>query len=106
MATNRPRTFPEDIRILFHAGRLASDSDRDLLERFAHANDQLAFEALLARHGPMVWSTCRDRFQCEQTAKDVFQATFLALTRHRKRLAVSARTQTLGPWLHRVADLA
>lgn len=60
----------------------------------------------MARHGPMVWRTCRDQCPCEQDARDVFQTTFLALTRHRGRLAVSRHTRTLGPWLHKVAVLA
>lgn len=35
MASHRSRTFPEDMRILFTAGRMAGEPDPVLLERFA-----------------------------------------------------------------------
>lgn len=41
-------------------GAAATDSsDAELLERFAEQRDEAAFEALLRRHGPLVWNVCR-----------------------------------------------
>ena len=47
------------LRILFEVGTVAGQSDAQLLERFVAGHDAVAFETLLARHGPMVLSVCR-----------------------------------------------
>ncbi len=68
--------------------------------RYAHSRDETAFEALVARHGPMVLATCRAILKHDHDVEDAFQATFLVLARK----AGSVRAgDTLGGWLHRVA---
>src|SRR5688572_21382769 len=54
-------------------------SDGELLRRFSTCNDHLAFEALVSRYGPLVWSVCKGSLRCRQDAEDAFQATFLIL---------------------------
>jgi hypothetical protein len=62
-----------------HAGPAADDSG--LLTRFLTARDPVAFEALVARHGPMVLRVCQHMLGNRQDAEDAFQATFLVLAR-------------------------
>src|SRR6476469_3732621 len=75
-------------------------SDADLLTRFRNARDEAAFELLVYRHGPMVWSACRRLLNDQHLAEDAFQATFLALSR---RADAIRRIDTVPAWLHRVA---
>src|SRR5262249_21369492 len=92
--------------MLFDAGTAAGWTDGQLLERFAtHGGDsaELAFAALVERHGPMVWRVCRAILDDEHEAEDAFQATFLVLVRKTGSLWVR---DSLGPWLHRVARRA
>jgi RNA polymerase sigma factor (sigma-70 family) len=88
------------IHRLYGEGTVAGLPDDQLLARFAAARDEAAFEALVARHGPMVLGTCRAVLRDEHAAEDAFQATFLTLAR--KAGSLWAR-DSLGGWLHRVA---
>jgi RNA polymerase sigma factor (sigma-70 family) len=55
------------------------ETDRDLLRRFAEANDQNAFAALVRRHTGMVFGVCRRCVPTVQDAEDACQATFVIL---------------------------
>jgi len=95
------------IRTLFGVGTLGGLTDGELLEKFnanrrdlARADAELAFAALMERHGPMVWRVCRSLVRDEYDAEDAFQATFLVLVRKAGSLKIQT---TLGPWLYAVA---
>ena len=91
------------LRRLLDDGVVAGLEDEQLLDRFVARGDGSAFEALVARHGPMVLATCRGVLKDPHEAEDAFQATFLTLARK----ATSLRSAgSLGSWLHRVARRA
>ena len=78
-------------------------SDDELLEQFLNGEElesQDAFNALVARHGPMVLGTCRHVLGRDADAEDALQATFLALAR--KGGTIRDR-RVLSGWLHEVA---
>src|SRR5262249_52032068 len=75
-------------------------TDGQLLERYAQAGDEAAFETLLWRHGPMVLGVCRRVLGDRHEAEDAFQATFLVL--HRKAKSFGAH-DPVGNWLYKVA---
>jgi RNA polymerase sigma factor (sigma-70 family) len=90
---------------LFGAGSAVGLTDGELLERFAHRRDEAAsaaFETLLARHGSMVLTVCRQVLGDAHAAEDAFQAAFLVLVRRAASLRVR-EPGSLGPWLHGVA---
>jgi RNA polymerase sigma factor (sigma-70 family) len=75
-------------------------TDGQLLESFLARGDEVAFEALVRRHGPMVLGVCRRVLHHLHDAEDAFQATFLVLVR--KAAAVRPR-ERVGSWLYGVA---
>jgi RNA polymerase sigma factor (sigma-70 family) len=82
-------------------------SEGQLLDRFLTRRDEAAFEALVARFGPMVMGVCRGLLADPNDVEDAFQATFLVLVRK----AGTIRDRALiGNWLygvaHRVASRA
>jgi RNA polymerase sigma factor (sigma-70 family) len=77
-----------------------SPTDGELLGRFLSRRDDVAFAALVRRHGPMVLAVCRRALGNPTDAEDAFQATFIVLVR--KADALAARP-TIGDWLHGVA---
>lgn len=88
---------------LLHAVVRVADTrtpDADLLDRFVHAKDEPAFEELVRRHGPLVWSVCRQLLPHHADAEDAFQAVFLALVRGAGSIRAG---QALPAWLHGVA---
>src|SRR4051812_45438446 len=100
MADGRAGTALREWHTLFGGGATAGLSDRQLLERFAGRRDgsaEAAFEALVGRHGPMVWGVCRRALRDPADAGDAFQATFLVLARKAGTIRVG---DSLGPWLH------
>ena len=88
------------LRDLFHDGTAIGLGDGTLLARYADSRDEAAFEALVARHGPMVLATCRAVLRHEHDVEDAFQATFLVLAKKARSVRAG---DTLGGWLHRVA---
>jgi RNA polymerase sigma factor (sigma-70 family) len=93
----------QHVRMLFDAGAVGGLTDRQLLERFRAREGEaaeLAFAALVERHGPMILRVCRRALRDEHNAQDAFQATFLVLVRK----AGSLHTHdSIGGWLHAVA---
>jgi HlyD family secretion protein len=91
------------LRTLFNVGAIRELSDGQLLERFAAGRGEaaeLAFAALVERHGPMVLRVCRGVLDDPHESQDAFQATFLVLVTKVRALWVR---DSLGPWLHQVA---
>ena len=91
------------VRALFELGAIGSLTDGQLLEEFRNRDGdraEPAFRALVERHGPMVFRTCRSVLRDEQAVEDCYQATFLVLVCRARSLWVR---DSLGPWLHHVA---
>lgn len=85
---------------LFAVGTASSSTEGQLLDRFVNRGDESAFEALVARHGPMVLGICRRMLHNPGDVEDAFQATFLVLVR--KAGSIRDR-ELLGNWLYGVA---
>ena len=91
------------LRNLRRAGLLPDPeqpTDGELLESFVSRRDGTALEALVRRHGPMVWGVCRRVLRDHHDAEDAFQATFLVLVR--KAASVKPR-EMVGNFLYGVA---
>jgi RNA polymerase sigma factor (sigma-70 family) len=91
------------IQILFQPESLSGLSDAQLVERFLARRDEsaeLAFTALVERHGPMVMGVCRRILADSHDAEDAFQATFLILVRKARSVRVEG---SIGRWLYGVA---
>ena len=101
--SGRVRRSPGRPRHLFNLGTIGGLTDAELLGRFADCRDEvaeLAFAALVERHGPMVLRVCRSILRNEHDAQDAFQATFLILVR---RAASVRKRESVASWLHGVA---
>ena len=99
----RPAGLIRHIHHLWELGACAGLTDAQLLARFADRHEEgaePAFEALVERHGAMVFRVCRGILRDEHAAEDAFQATFLVLARKARSLWVK---DSLANWLHGVA---
>jgi RNA polymerase sigma factor (sigma-70 family) len=76
-------------------------SDRQLLKRFIHEHEDVAFTVLVQRHGPMVLSVCQRALGNVHDAEDCLQATFMVLVRRAPSLRLKA---SLATWLYAVAQ--
>jgi RNA polymerase sigma factor (sigma-70 family) len=88
------------IESLLRSGTLVGLSDQELLERFVREGDRLAFELIVACHGPLVLTVCQQILSDANDAEDAFQATFLVLL---QRAGSVRRPGSLASWLHGVA---
>ncbi len=97
------------LRDLFAAGTATGLTDIELLERYtakraesaeAATAAEMAFAALVDRHGAMVWGVCQRVLGETHEAEDAFQATFLVLVRKAGSVRVDG---SLGRWLYGVA---
>src|SRR5579871_2464202 len=95
--------LPPTTTLLDHLRRLTCPpvADAVLLSRWIEKRDEVAFAALVARHGPMVLGVCQRIFGDAHEAEDSFQATFLILAR---KAASLRRPEALACWLHGVAS--
>ena len=75
-------------------------TDARLLECFRDHHDEIAFEALVRRHGPMVLGVCLRVLRNPQDAEDAFQTTFLVLVR---KAASIVPPGMVANWLYGVA---
>ena len=103
MAYGTKTSVGAGLRTLFEVGTVVGRSDGELLDLFLTTGGpaaELAFAALVERHGPMVWRVCRETLRESNDADDAFQATFLVLVR---RAGAIRKRSSLGPWLHGVA---
>ena len=66
---------------VFTQGTVTGLDDDKLLKRFVVERDEVAFAALVARHGRMVLGVCRRILHAEHDVEDAFQATFLVVVR-------------------------
>jgi RNA polymerase sigma factor (sigma-70 family) len=104
MARHNSGTILRQIRALVDAGTVCGLTDGQLLERFLAGRDEvaeLAFTALVQRHGPMVLGVCRRLVADPHEAEDAFQATFLVLVRKAGSIRVEG---SVGRWLFGVAS--
>ncbi len=85
---------------LLEPGTIAGLTDRQVLERFAERGDPVAFDAIVARHGPLVFNVCRQLLRDPNDVEDAFQATILIFI---KKAATLRQPERLGPWLYGVA---
>src|ERR1700752_418141 len=99
MASGQNRVLHQ-LERLFTPGTVAGLSQWRLLSRYVSRRDEAAFEALVARHGPMVLGVCRQLLRDPNDVDDAFQATFLVLVRNAGTLR---RRDLLGNWLYGVA---
>ena len=107
MEATRRQDVCGPIRLLFEGSAVGGLSDGQLLDRFLDRRAggdreaaELAFGALVERHGTAVLRTCRTRLGHEHDAQDACQATFLILARKARSIR---RQESLASWLDGVA---
>ncbi len=101
---NGQSTPGRQLERLFRLGTVGGMTDPQLLEQFVARDGEaaeLAFEALVDRHGPMVFRVCRSVLRDVHAAEDAFQATFLVLARKAQTLGSH---DLLSNWLYGVAS--
>jgi HlyD family secretion protein len=84
MEIGRDGAVLRQLRTLYRVGTFQERTDGQLLGQFATDRDEaveLAFAALVERHGPMVLRVCRGVLADPHDTQDAFQATFLILVR-------------------------
>ncbi len=100
MASEQFAVVGRQLGRLLQSGTVAGLSEGQLLDRFVTRRDDAAFEAIVARHGPMVQGVCRGILRDPNDVDDAFQATFLILVR---KAAELKQQELLANWLYGVA---
>lgn len=100
MANGAYSAVVRQVERLFQHGTAAGLAERQLLDRFVARGDGVAFEAIIARHGPTVLRVCRQLLRDPNDVDDAFQATFLVLVRNAGTIR---HRDALGGWLYGVA---
>jgi RNA polymerase sigma factor (sigma-70 family) len=100
MAISNDKMILRSVTRLFESGTLTGLSESELLDRFVIRHDDVAFEALVVRHGPMVLGVCRRYLSNPHDVDDAFQATFLVLVKRAESIRDRSR---LASWLFGVA---
>jgi RNA polymerase sigma factor (sigma-70 family) len=93
----------QDIRTLLTLGTVGALTDGELLGLFIARRGEaaeMAFSALVERHGPMVFRVCRSILRDEHDSQDAFQACFLILV---NQAGTVRDRSSVGSWLHGVA---
>ena len=85
---------------LFEGRSTAGVPERQLLRRYHDGRDEVAFEALVSRHGPMVLGVCRRILPDPRDVEDAFQATFIILAEKGRSLG---EDDPVARWLYGVA---
>ena len=103
--TNAPtQAFTDHMQVLFGVGTCAGLTDGQLLERFMAGRDEageLAFEALVTRHGPMVMRVCRNVLD-DPSRRSRCLSGRLSGSAQGERNAIRNR-ESVGSWLYGVA---
>ena len=87
MAIRPKGAIQRQLRTVFNLGAIGALTDGQLLERFTIRGGEaaeLAFAALVERHGPTVMRVCRHTFGNPNDANNAFQATFLILVKKKR----------------------
>jgi RNA polymerase sigma factor (sigma-70 family) len=100
MATATLNDFLRRLTRELAAETLGDQSDRQLVERALAGREEALFQAIVQRHGAMVYRVCLRVLQQPQDAEDAFQATFLVLA---QKLGTVRKHASLASWLHGVA---
>ena len=79
---------------------LGPAGDAELLRRFTADRDEIAFQAIVRRHGGLVLDVCQAVLRNRADAEDAYQATFLTLATRAGAIRTPA---SLGAWLHGTA---
>ena len=93
-------TVGPQLRHLFEGRSIAGDSEWQLLHRYLDRRDEVAFEAIVTRHGPMVLGVCRRLLFDARDVEDAFQATFVILA---KKGGTLRESDPVAHWLYGVA---
>lgn len=101
MAVGHLNDFLRRLTRQMGAESLTEQADAQLVERALAGGDGSAFEAIVRRHGTMVYRVCWRILQHRQDAEDAFQVTFLVLAR---KLRTVRQHASLASWLHGVAQ--
>lgn len=90
----------QNIRRVIDRDQVKTLTDEELVERFSSGKEQVAFEALVQRHGPLVLGVCRRILGNAEDVEDAFQAIFVVLAH---KSASLHKRRSVGSWLYTIA---